>query len=756
MTPVGAREFSKRGGQILAAAYMIAFAVILLCFVAVWLTYSNYLYIGRDASFALWTSNAYREWASAFDVTAINPIQGMTSTIVAINPYMNPGEWIFFTDLPEGAKELIAYVVYFTEITITTFALGWTIGFSRLFSFVAAIWVVLLLLPPFNYIFGLQGWIATAAIYSHTLALSNIVLIIFYKIGEASWPRQNAFKRTIVNWLLATCIFVLVLMILLVAPFYAGGQLVGLALAGGSILLSSSTREQFLWRIASGLCVAAYGYALGFLEFFSASKAYSARFIGADTWLPLINWPIDISRASIAQARDMLCSMGVVCDRFPTISFALTGSYWLQIAIILGGLAAFYRMPKSLSRIGLYIAVVWFVLLVRWALIAIGLLPNPPLLSVAALLMVYPFLAFFSLYAIWSLFGLVLPNNIIQRREVAVEAIAVTAVTVGAVILVFAMHANSVNLSPILRPSSYPSSPIVDVLRREIALRPGEAFRGSVATILGPVGGTLRPLLGLTPDEPLRSGEIENFFRLAKESGSSHDLLDLWWWNIPTLSEYGQGVSQQLTFFILKFLSADGDGKDLNFAIPSAINIDILRAMGVRFIITDATTSSSEAIKRNSIALKNGAVLTLYELANPNIGTFSPVTLKAFPTTKEFVEQVRQNPNIFESTAYVSAAVEDRLVAAQTTGMTFEKGGVHVTGTSTGTSALLLPVQFSHCYEVVGPASRNVRVMRANMIHTLVIFKGDLDIHLRWRFNFWRGSGCRSQDVGELRALGLL
>ena len=36
--------------------------------------------------------------------------------------------------------------------------------------------------------------------------------------------------------------------------------------------------------------------------------------------------------------------------------------------------------------------------------------------------------------------------------------------------------------------------------------------------------------------------------RLAIDTGSTHDLFDLWWLDIPTLSEYGQGLSKALVF----------------------------------------------------------------------------------------------------------------------------------------------------------------------------------------------------------------
>jgi hypothetical protein len=738
------------GGRLRIAAYFIAYIVALLAFSLAWLEYPGLLYIGRDGDLALWISNAYREWAGVLDVTAINPLQGMTSMLVAINPYFNPAEWVFWTDLPHGAKLVISFVVYFMEVTLSTFVLGLALGFSRLFSFTGSIWLALLLFPPFNFMFGLQGWLATAPLYGHTLALSNLTLFVFTKIGEAKWSEQGLVRAAITNWLLATCIFALVLLNLLVAPFYNGGLLIGSVLVGGIVFLSSSSRQQFFWRLLAGVYVALCGYLLGFLEFYSGARSYTARFADVGSSLPLIRWPVDLSPAAIANAKFNLCNWGVACDSLPWFPLAIN-SYWLHVAVIGGGLALWARMPRPLSRIGLYFAGMWLALLVWWALASIGVVPLTQFGLVYYFLMMFPFLAFFSLYAIVFLLGWGLPANLLRKLKVAIGASVTHGVAAGAIMIALMIVANSATLHRILRYSHHRSStPIVDVLSREIALRPGELYRGSVATILGGPGGSLRPLLGLSPNEPLRGGQFESFLRLAAESGSSHDLLDLWWWNIPTLSEYGQGVSRPLMFYMSNFLSSPGDATELNFALPRAANIDVLRAMGVRFIITDTNIFSNRVSKRSTLPLKQGAYLNLYEIADPNVGTYSPTELRVFSTAQEFVEQVSRNPGIFETRAYVNSPVERKLVPAKNARMIFEKGGLHVMGTSDGASALLLPVQFSHCYRLLESSGNKANILRANIIQTLVLFEGELDVHLRWEFGFWGRSECRLQDVKDL------
>jgi hypothetical protein len=38
-------------------------------------------------------------------------------------------------------------------------------------------------------------------------------------------------------------------------------------------------------------------------------------------------------------------------------------------------------------------------------------------------------------------------------------------------------------------------------------------------------------------------------------------------------------------------------------------------------------------------------------------------------------------------------------------------------------------------------------MLRANLIHTLLLFRGDLDAHLKWEFSFWHNGGCRLRDA---------
>jgi hypothetical protein len=84
--------------------YLIAYAVTLASFTVIWFNYPIYLYIGRDASLSLWLARTYGTWAYPFDVTAMNPFQGMTSMLMAGQSLFQSGN-VDFSDRVAGGPE---------------------------------------------------------------------------------------------------------------------------------------------------------------------------------------------------------------------------------------------------------------------------------------------------------------------------------------------------------------------------------------------------------------------------------------------------------------------------------------------------------------------------------------------------------------------------------------------------------------------------------------------------------------------------
>ena len=748
-------------------AYAATYVVVLLTCIRIWSADPNLIYVGRDSDFSLWLARAYLDWAHPFSATTLNPLQGMVSTLMPMNPNLNPGAWVFQTDLKMTTKFVISMIVYFFEVTVSCILLGRIAGFSWAFSFAAALWVIVLYFPPFNFVFGLQGVVATSAQWAHALAVCNLILILFILIGWRGWVGwAGRIYAAALNIILATGMVALLLLYLLTAPFYNGGTLPGLVLLCGIVLLTSSDMSQFVWRAGTGLYALVVFYALGVFEFFAASKTFTARFAGGDeTSLPQFHWPVDLSVAAWAAARDWLCDAAVLCGRL-TNPGALTGAHWLHVAIVAGGIAVWYSKPPPLGRMSGLFALAWFGLLLFWLLCALRIISDVAISPIYIVVPLQPFWAFFSLYSIWlvvafmgeKIVALAPLHHIVMPAWKSSFALPV-AVVMGSIVIGGGYGAYLARRAPaqgyFTQRGAFESrktSPIVDRLREEVALRPGDSFRGSVATILGAKRGSLRRLLGLPEASPLAPGKHEAFLSYAIAStGNDHTLLDMWWLDIPTLAEYAQGISRQYMFYMTHFLRDQDDPDDVSVALPYRPNVDVLRAMGVRFIIIDRELTDADV----TLSIKQsfrGAEIYLYEIARPNLGNYSPIDIVHVADLDSLRAIIEGNPGILASSALLQTPIEGPFVPARNARMIFEKGAVRITASSNARSMLLLPVQFTHCLTVSDP---NVQVLRAGLIFTLIVFDGLLDTRLNWEFNFWGDSNCRAKDVADLRRFGL-
>jgi hypothetical protein len=103
--------------------------------------------------------------------------------------------------------------------------------------------------------------------------------------------------------------------------------------------------------------------------------------------------------------------------------------------------------------------------------------------------------------------------------------------------------------------------------------------------------------------------------------------------------------------------------------------------------------------------------------------------------------------------AVVSDEVPPASAQARNVEMTVERDGVRIRATSDGPAYILLPVQFSHCLRVVNAAP--VRLIRANLVQTLISFDRTLDARLEFRFGLFADNTCRLRDGLDNKVLAL-
>ena len=189
-----------------------------------------------------------------------------------------------------------------------------------------------------------------------------------------------------------------------------------------------------------------------------------------------------------------------------------------------------------------------------------------------------------------------------------------------------------------------------------------------------------------------------------------------------------------------------------NYLRAYAADPDILRMLGVRYIVTNVETLDDRAALRAAVTAPDTPGVYLFELSDANLATYSPTRFVKAATADEIANRIRDNRTRLDQIAVVSEDVPPTNAKARNVAMTVELDGVRIRAVSDGPAHILLPVQFSHCLRVVN--SSPARLTRANLLQTLVSFEGALDARLEFHFGLFADNKCRLRDGQDNKALG--
>jgi hypothetical protein len=189
-----------------------------------------------------------------------------------------------------------------------------------------------------------------------------------------------------------------------------------------------------------------------------------------------------------------------------------------------------------------------------------------------------------------------------------------------------------------------------------------------------------------------------------------------------------------------------------NYLRAYAADPDILRMLGVRYIVTNVETLDDRAALRAAVTAPDTPGVYLFEFSDANLATYSPTRFVKAATADEIANRIRDNRNRLDQIAVVSEDVPPTNAKARNVAMTVELDGVRIRAVSDGPAHILLPVQFSHCLRVVN--SSPARLTRANLLQTLVSFEGALDARLEFHFGLFADNKCRLRDGQDNKTLG--
>lgn len=725
-----------------------AVAVFYVVICGLWLVPDSFagMYGNHDGRWASWSARGILEWSGFLDFSPVSPLSGTGSLFLPNLPWLNPGSLALALPVSLPVRHLASMLIYAAELAASLYLLYRHLDFSRDHAFLATLLYFCIFFIPFAQYTDALPWYALAPVNAHLIAAMNLATISLIRVG---YERSLGFKALFGFGFLAS-LFVAFASAPVTALTYL--PVYGL-LWIGFLLPSGSPREGIRWRfgaIAAAVLVFSF---LGALHYLSAVAMVSAR---GESAPPMFHPGWQLLSATYWQN---LVSNFPACSKHMQLMCPSSIIGGFEIAALAGSACLVLTCSGTKRRYGLII-IALLALLHFYALLSMDqILGRLHTISTP--------------YLMWALFPLTPPaviaaGNFILGRITAPtwsSAAAGSLIAIGAV-FAWMWVLLPAQPRPLGRGSFLPlhvppiahlpvgKGTIVAYLQQHIGLTPGSEFRGYAATFLGAPDGVVRKWANVV-DERMRYDTYVAAREIVFDHfGNSFQMMDLWNNDIPTLEEYGQSVSKQMYYFNRDLLA---DPRDQVDPLPSSILVyrfrpRLLRALGVRFVITDGRLEDAGIEHVMTQEGKAGATVNLYEIKGANLGQFSPTQLTWAADYATAVRALRE-PIEFEQRVVLLGAPERQpeLVVATQSRLVAVRDGYRLTASAPGRAMVVLPIQFSHCWKIEGLAgtAEPPRLLRANIVQTGVLFENHVDIRLRFDFEPWHAS-CRLQDAHDL------
>ena len=741
------------------------------------------IYRPIDGDWAKWNVEAILHFGNVFDLSPYSMLAGMGSMYFPNLPWLNPGALALALPLGDATKNIVSYAIYAAELAGSILVLGRVIGFSWLMSTAAAQFYLYLLFPPFAEVFRIYDWYSLAPYYAHLQAVLNGAAAVLHICGRLRDWRGNA--------LLAMGFLALFISGLLSAPFtFLFATPAYVVVSAAVIVARRPSLAEWAWKMtALALCLMFF-FGSGLPDYYLGTIATAGRTpAGGLAWDRLLSaheWIRFLREHSLCGDPRLLLCIG-------------NRGAWLQIAALCGtALAIFTRHGDIRAAAWALIAYIGLAHVYAYAFQTGWLGPISVLSSHFIMLSAWTFISIFAVFAFIELFSLVTHPLVGSRafdikRLAGIGAIFVIAALLALVVVKLLAHpyeSHSYRATPmVMATAGIAGLLVIEIIRTQWDRQPlTYAGLGRMLVLLVfPILALVHLSIGVrepVPAEPdvMRHAylndhaaiKIGNAFRGyaatiwlkdraedaagAGQFNYSLNRLDetfrLWRSQVPTFEEYGEWTSAQAHAFVKRLLGPPaGTSMHTNYLRAHVVDADILRLLGIRYIITDVESLDRPAIFRQPVTASEGPEVYLFELGDANLGTYSPTRFVKAATADEIADRIRENKDHLDQVAVVADDVPPTNAKARNAVMTVERDGVRIRATGDGSAHILLPVQFSHCLVVVNGSP--ARLTRANLLQTLVSFDGALDARLEFRFGLFADNKCRIRDGQDNKALGL-
>ncbi len=686
------------------------------------------LLAGYDGDFARVTIDRDYEWSTPGPYTDMNPLAALGNVGCTAHTLCSPGLTL---GVIAGGGEVNAVVAY-TATAVETFAamlvLGWCLRLGATVTLASA-WGLTLSAMPFRAAPAMYD--VAAPSFVEFIAAQAVMVGVVYRMGEHGWGR---------TWI--ACLVILAasnLWSFANGVFYPIVTVPSFAFFATVFVLGSSSRRELATRLVG----------LGILVVLAAPTVIP-NFLGSvlDTVPAFFSPELENTR------RELKWVSGIFRD---------TSLGWLSRPLVVLGLAgalvALVTGERGVRRVAIA------TLAEFGAILGIGLYTTwvardyrgPSTLYYEFFL--WPFYWVFSIYLAAvagrrAISGLRRVAARSSRVDTATVVSCVGTLLVGAWIGISWRSSMPYSRSGLNQPWRNEETPIVHRLDEAIALHPGDSFRGSVATFMGyqgREGGTRWFDINMTD------------FSLQIRTGNDHRAMGLWWFGIPTLNEYNQAMTPGFYAMASRILARPQDQQIRTFIVLTRPDVAYLRSLGVRFMITDFVFTDPDARPAETLVVTEPGrepwALRLYELARPNLATYSPTKTSVAADAAALLARVQSPGFDFAEEAVSFDPLPPGLERAVASRLRFEKDRCVIEAASHGRSLILLPLQFSHCLELAVKSSSGSteapRLVRLNLMQAGLLFSGTTEVEVRLRSGPFHNPYGRLEDYWDMKNVRL-
>jgi hypothetical protein len=556
---------------------------------------SSQLLIGFDGGYMMNLAQRQFEWHLPLLSASIDWFQGLGDIYFAVNFRLLPAFVVGSLFASTTAAKVAIYEVVLCELSLSIVLFGMSLGASRAVCIAAAL-ATCLTFMPFAHPTLIYGILPLTPHIGSLIAGALLAGAAFLQFGRRDWLTDLPFAFIVLG-LLGWSVLVSITIILLAAPFLL------LCAVSGTIAAASPAERR---------CKIVLFAAAGFFMLAAGPAIYLASTI-LDT--AAVTFPNELAndRASFFFA-SILFHWKTVNPVGPL----------LMISAIAGAVLAVRDRAHRTLRIFAITLLTYLGSRLTFALLIIvfDYWRGP-----AALYFEFFVIPLYAIFAVlfwgrvfgifWRSRGWVLPSSS------GIEMTLVGTALLGIFGLVAITHRTGWGF-----PYPPKSTPITAILSQDTGLRLGAPFRGRTADMIGRSLDQNVDWLALHGID----GSLTN------ETGNELRLVGLHYFGIPGLFQYTPTISPFLYAVTSRLLGLPGDKQMRNVIVLRDINPRILATLGVRFVITDRKYDGPARL-RTSVPVQDRK-LFLYEIADPNLGNYSPTKVSRLATATDIITRL--------------------------------------------------------------------------------------------------------------------